>query len=105
MLEVEQSSGVTLVRFRHGKVNALDLELLRALTAVMRDLDPAGAAVLTGSGNLPAMLCMLVEFSRGSDFSSTMARATISEATPAATPAMEMTVMMPTTAWRRLARR
>jgi len=50
MLDVEQSSGVTLVRFRHGKVNALDLELLRALTAVMRDLDPAGAAVLTGSG-------------------------------------------------------
>jgi enoyl-CoA hydratase len=50
MLDVEQRSGVTMVRFRHGKVNALDLELLRALSGVMRDLDPAGAVVITGSG-------------------------------------------------------
>jgi enoyl-CoA hydratase len=50
MLDVEQRSGVTVVRLQHGKVNALDLELLRALTAVMRDLDPNGAVVITGAG-------------------------------------------------------
>ena len=36
MLDVEQRSGVALVRLRHGKVNALDLELLQALTAALR---------------------------------------------------------------------
>src|SRR5664279_3949677 len=34
-----------------------------------------------------------------------MANAMMSEATPAATPTIEMTVMIPMTAWRRLARR
>jgi hypothetical protein len=33
MLEVEQDSGVSVLRLRHGKVNALDLELLHAITA------------------------------------------------------------------------
>ena len=33
MLDVEQRSGVAVVRLRHGKVNALDLELLQAITA------------------------------------------------------------------------
>lgn len=51
MLDVEQRPGVTLVRLRHGKVNALDLELLRALSAVMRDLDGNGAVVITGAGS------------------------------------------------------
>ena len=50
MLDVEQRSGVTVVRMRHGKVNALDLELLRAITAALRDLDRSGAVVITGSG-------------------------------------------------------
>ena len=45
MLDVEQRAGVTVVRLRHGKVSALDLELARALTAVMRDLDGNGAVV------------------------------------------------------------
>ena len=52
MLEVEQRSGVTVVRLWHGKVNALDLELLREITAVMRDLDPDQAVVITGSGSV-----------------------------------------------------
>ena len=51
MLDVEQRSSVTVVRLRHGKVNALDLELLRALTAVLRDLDGNGAVVITGAGS------------------------------------------------------
>ena len=33
MLDIEDRSEVTVVRFRHGKVNALDLELLKAITA------------------------------------------------------------------------
>ena len=51
MLDVERRSSVTVVRLRHGKVNALDLELLRALTAVMRDLDGNEAVVITGAGS------------------------------------------------------
>lgn len=51
MLDVEQRSGVTVVRLRHGKVSALDLELVRALTAVMRDLDGNEAVVITGTGS------------------------------------------------------
>lgn len=50
MLDIEQCSGVTVVRLRHGKVNALDLELLRAITAAMRDLNRGDAVVITGSG-------------------------------------------------------
>src|SRR5580692_2456688 len=50
MLETEDRSGVTVLRLQHGKVNALDTELLRAITATMRDLDPAAAAVITGHG-------------------------------------------------------
>ena len=50
MLDVEQRSGVTVVRLRHGKVSALDLELVRALTEVMRDLDGTGPVVITGAG-------------------------------------------------------
>jgi enoyl-CoA hydratase len=51
MLDVKQRAGVTVVRLRHGKVSALDLELVRALTAVMRDLDGNGAVVITGTGS------------------------------------------------------
>jgi enoyl-CoA hydratase len=51
MLETEDRSGVTVLRLQHGKVNALDTELLRAITAAMRDLDPASAAVITGHGS------------------------------------------------------
>jgi enoyl-CoA hydratase len=50
MLDVEQRSGVTIVRLSHGKVNALDLELVRAIAAAMRDVPAAGAVVVTGAG-------------------------------------------------------
>lgn len=50
MLDIEDRSGVTVVRFRHGKVNALDLELLRAITAAVRGADEDRAIVLTGTG-------------------------------------------------------
>jgi enoyl-CoA hydratase len=51
MLETEDRSGVTVLRLHHGKVNALDTELLRAITAAMRDRDPASAVVITGHGS------------------------------------------------------
>jgi enoyl-CoA hydratase len=51
MLETEDRSGVTVLRLQHGKVNALDTELLRAITAAMRALDPAAAVVITGHGS------------------------------------------------------
>ena len=51
MLETEDRSGVTVLRLKHGKVNALDTELLRAITAAFQDLDPAAAVVLTGHGS------------------------------------------------------
>jgi enoyl-CoA hydratase len=50
MLDVDDRSGVMVLRLRHGKVNALDLELLRAITAAMGDADPHAAVVITGAG-------------------------------------------------------
>jgi len=51
MLETEERSGVTVLRLRHGKVNALDTDLLRAITRAMKDLDPAAPVVITGHGS------------------------------------------------------
>lgn len=50
MINVERDGDVAVVRFEHGKVNALDLELLQAITATMNDVSSAGAVVLTGAG-------------------------------------------------------
>ena len=41
MIERENVDGVAVVRLAHGKVNALDLELLQAITATFRELDRA----------------------------------------------------------------
>src|SRR3954451_216207 len=50
MIHVEHEGDVAVVRFEHGKVNALDLELLRAITTTMGEVSSAGAIVLTGTG-------------------------------------------------------
>jgi len=50
MLDLEERADVTIVRLRHGKVNALDLELLLAITEAMRAVDRACAVVITGTG-------------------------------------------------------
>ncbi len=50
MIEVEEHGTVHLVRLRHGKVNAMDLELLRAVRDTFAELAGAGAVVLTGDG-------------------------------------------------------
>src|SRR3954468_3551746 len=51
-LHVEDQDGVAVVRLAHGKVNALDLELLHAITETFGELDrgDASAVVLTGDG-------------------------------------------------------
>ncbi|MCU7724908.1 enoyl-CoA hydratase/isomerase family protein [Actinoplanes sp. KI2] len=51
-LHVEDRDGVAVVRLAHGKVNALDLDLLRAITTTFEELDrgDATAVVFTGSG-------------------------------------------------------
>ena len=51
-LHVEDQDGVAVVRLAHGKVNALDLELLHAITGTFGELvrGVAAAVVLTGSG-------------------------------------------------------
>ncbi|SHN47290.1 enoyl-CoA hydratase/isomerase family protein [Cryptosporangium aurantiacum] len=53
MIEQEDVDGVTVVRLAHGKVNALDVELLREITAVFDRLTRSAsrAVVLTGTGS------------------------------------------------------
>ncbi len=53
MIEREDRDGVTVLRLDHGKVNALDLELLEAITATFTSLATDGAppVVLTGAGS------------------------------------------------------
>jgi enoyl-CoA hydratase len=48
MLTVDRRDGITVARLEHGPVNALDLELLRAVTDVVRET--SGPLVLTGAG-------------------------------------------------------
>ncbi len=52
MIDVEDAGGIAVVRLAHGKVNALDLELCRAIEQTLRDLDHGDArgVVLTGAG-------------------------------------------------------
>ena len=50
MLDVEQRGTVRIVRLAHGKVNALDVDLLQAIAATMAALPPGQPAVLTGAG-------------------------------------------------------
>jgi enoyl-CoA hydratase len=50
MIRVERRDGVAVLHLEHGKVNALDVELLRAASATVRELSSASAVVLTGRG-------------------------------------------------------
>lgn len=50
MLELEERGPVTIVRLAHGKVNALDTDLLHAIAATMGSLPNGQAVVLTGAG-------------------------------------------------------
>lgn len=50
MIDVDLQGNVAVVRLDHGKVNALDLELVRAISETMQSLSSAAAVVLTGVG-------------------------------------------------------
>ncbi len=52
MIDREDVDGVAVVRLAHGKVNALDIELLEAITGAFTNIaaSDARAVVLTGSG-------------------------------------------------------
>jgi enoyl-CoA hydratase len=50
MLELEEREGVTIARMAHGKVNALDVELLQAIATAFGSLGPGRAVVFTGAG-------------------------------------------------------
>ena len=52
MIEIERHGEVALLRLAHGKVNALDLELLRELQAALGELEGGGAVVITGRGSV-----------------------------------------------------
>ncbi len=51
-MELDDVEGVTVVRLAHGKVNALDIELCRAITETFKEIDagPHRGVVLTGAG-------------------------------------------------------
>src|SRR3954453_3321203 len=51
VIQVDQQGNVAVVRLEHGKVNALDLELLRAIRTTMREVASADAIVVTGAGS------------------------------------------------------
>jgi enoyl-CoA hydratase len=51
VLTVDEVDGVAVVRLNHGKVNALDTELLTALVSTMRELVDS-PVVLTGDGSV-----------------------------------------------------
>jgi enoyl-CoA hydratase len=50
MLELEDRGDITIVRMAHGKVNALDVELLQAIAKAFGGLEPGRAVVFTGAG-------------------------------------------------------
>lgn len=52
MIQVEDSDGVAVVRLAHGKVNAMDVELLASIRDTFRELATSSvrAVVLTGEG-------------------------------------------------------
>jgi len=54
MIDVEDRNGVTVLRMKHGKVNALDVEFCRGLVEEFGRLQtaPARSVVLTGQGGV-----------------------------------------------------
>jgi enoyl-CoA hydratase len=50
MLDLEERAEITIVRLAHGKVNALDVELLEAIAGAFGGLEGGRAVVFTGAG-------------------------------------------------------
>lgn len=67
MIEVSEVEGTTVVTLAHGKVNAMDLELLEGLRGTFTDLAAAdgGAVVVTGAGKALSAGVELRHFAEG----------------------------------------
>ena len=50
MLDLEERGEITIVRLAHGKVNALDVELLEGIAEIFGSLERGRAVVFTGTG-------------------------------------------------------
>lgn len=50
MLDLEERGEITIVRLAHGKVNALDVELLQAIAKAFGSLERGRTVVFTGAG-------------------------------------------------------
>src|SRR5205823_1752542 len=51
-IEREERNGIVTLRMAHGKVNALDIELARAITDALREAASARAVILTGTKSI-----------------------------------------------------
>jgi enoyl-CoA hydratase len=67
MIERERFDGVEVLRLAHGKVSALDLELVGALDEALEACRDAGAVVLTGRGTTFCAGVDLVRLLAGDD--------------------------------------
>ena len=67
MIDVKTADGITVVAVKHGKANALDIELCRELTECFDDLRGADARalVLTGQGQMFSAGVDLIRVSAG----------------------------------------
>lgn len=52
MLAVEHDGPLMILRINHGKVNAFDLDLVRAISHQVQDLGPAKGVVITGTDRI-----------------------------------------------------
>lgn len=52
MLAVEHDGSLMVMRINHGKVNAFDLDLVRAIALQIEDLGPAKGLVITGTDRI-----------------------------------------------------
>lgn len=52
MIDQERSGDVVTLCLNHGKANAIDIEMLQALSAILQEHADAGALVLTGNGSI-----------------------------------------------------
>ena len=52
MIDVKTESGIAILIIRHGKANALDIELCEELARSFAELRSARAVVMTGQGRI-----------------------------------------------------
>jgi len=67
MIRTESRESVTVLHLEHGKVNAFDTDLARAITESVREVGPERALVLTGSGSVFSAGVDLVRIAESDD--------------------------------------